>query len=560
MGLLLCLLLVAGFLFVFPIAMLVVGAFRNAAPSLPADWSLDAFTNAFGDAATYVTLKNSVILSASVTIVSTSLAVFFAFVSTRTNAPLRRLITPMMVMVLAMPPLFFALGWAMLGNEQVGLLNRALGALTGSDARPIDVTSWIGLVGVGCLKATSFGYLLLLGPFLAMDRSLEEASRIAGVSQLRTFFAIDVPVLAPAITGVAILGFVLGLEFFDVPLLLGLPDGIRVFSTQVYGFINDSTPPLYGEASALSLLLVTVVIGLVILQWRILGRRRFTVVTGRGYRTDAWDLRGWKPVCAAAIVLYGLLALVLPLGQLVLGSLQPVFGVFDRLTLANFELVLDDPTVVPAIQNTLFVSALGGLLAMALAVVIGQVVVRSQSRLRRVVELSTWMPWAVPGVVLSLGMAWAYLSVPGLKTLYATVWIVLLGLVVAATPLASRVAQGALAQISQELEESARISGAGAARAFAGITLRLIAPSFAAGWFVAAIAISGNLAIPILLSSPANETVPVVVFRLYSSGETAQAAAVFVTILALIAAGLAIAALVRLLAERRGPRRAAPAR
>lgn len=549
------LLLVAGFLFVYPVAMLVVGAFRNTDPSFPAEWSFRAFTLAYTDPATYETIKNSIILSASVTVVATALGIMFAFLVTRTNTPLRGLVTAMMVLVVAFPPLFFTLGWALLGRPRVGLINRVASALAGSDVTVINVNSWFGLVLVIALKAASFGYLLLLGPFRAMDRSVEEASRTAGAGRLATFLRIDLPILAPAITGVLILSFIVGLEIFETPLILGIPAGIHVFATQIYGLINNHTPPEYGGASALSLLLVALVIGLVVLQWRVLGRRQFTTVTGKGSRTQPWDIGPWRYVGAALIAGYAMLALVLPILQLVLGSLQPIFGWYSSLTLDNYRTALLDPTFGVAIRSTLLVSVVGGFIAMSVAMLIAYAIRHSTSVLRRPLELSTWLPWAVPGVVLSLGMAWAYLSLPGLRGLFGTVWIVMLGLVVAAIPIASRAVAPALAQLTSELEESARVSGATPVRTFFGVVLPIIAPSFLTGWFITAILISGNLAIPILLSGPGNQTVPILVFNLYDSGEAAQAAAVFVVILGALTLGLAVLMLIsRLLRRRCGQR------
>ncbi|UED83252.1 ABC transporter permease [Streptomyces profundus] len=534
------LLAVAAVLFVYPIVMLAVGAFRNTDPSLPAAWSFDGFHSAYADGETYRTLRDSLLLALVCATLSTALALYLAFVVARTRAPLRRLVTPMMAVSLAMPPLFFALSWGMLGNAEVGLINKALGWVVGGDVSLVDVNSWAGLVLVISLKMTSFAYLLLLGPFRALDRGLEEAAQVSGSGRLRTFLTVDVPVLAPAITGVFILGFVVGLESFDVPLLLGLPAGINVISTRIYGMINDQTPADYGGASAISLLLVVVVILLVTVQWRVLGRRRFTTVTGKGYRTAPWDIGRWRLAGTAVIVGYLLLAVLLPVVQLVLGALQPYFGAYGRYSFDNISFVINDPILSEAIRATLLISATSGLAAALLAAVISYQVARSTSRLRRLLDLATWLPWAVPGVVLSLAMAWAYISVPGLSGLYGTVWLVGIGLVVAAVPVASRATQGAIAQLGVELEESARTSGAGPTRTFFGIVLRLIAPSFAAAWFVAAITISGNLAVPSLLSSLRNQTVPIQVFRLYSKGETAQAGALLLVMMAVLFAGLGV--------------------
>lgn len=541
----------AGFLFVYPVAMLAVGAFRNSDPSHPAEWSLHGFQLAYTDPVTYTTLKNSVILAGSVTAVATTLGIVFAFLVSRTTTPLRRIVTPMMVFVIALPPLFFTLGWAILGDARVGLLNTLARGITGTDITIIDVFSWTGIILVISLKGASFGYFLLLGPFKALDRALEEASQVTGDSWIRTLLRIDLPVLAPAITSVLIINFIVGLEIFETPMILGFPEGIVVFSTRIYGLIGDHTPPEYGAASALALLLVAVMIALVILQWRILGRRNFTTVTGKGYSTRPWDIGRWRYAGTVVIVGYCLLAFILPMVQLVLASLQPVFGLYGSLGLDNYREILQDSAVLAALRTTLIVSVLGGFLAMALALLIAYATTRSRSRIRRPLELTTWLPLAVPGVVLSLGMAWAYLSVPGLRNLYATVWLVLLGLVVAAVPIAGRVAQPAIQQLGRELEESARTSGASMVRTFMSIVIPLILPSFIAGWFVTALIISGNLSIPILLASPTTETVSLVAYKFYTEGEPTLAAAVSVLVLVLLAIGLGLLRLVAMVVASR---------
>jgi iron(III) transport system permease protein len=92
-----------------------------------------------------------------------------------------------------------------------------------------------------------------------------------------------------------------------------------------------------------------------------------------------------------------------------------------------------------------------------------------------------------------------------------------------------------------------------------GIVLPLIMPSFVAGWFVVAIVISGNLAIPILLSSAQNPTVPLLVYELYTQGQTSRAAALFVIVLGALLAGLVVmGGLSRLLRRRIGPATGGP--
>ena len=108
----------------------------------------------------------------------------------------------MMVVVLATPQLFFGLSWAMLGNENAGLINYTIRTVTGTSWSPFNVESWFGIIFVLTLKVTAFGYLLMIGPFGSMDRTLEEASRTSGASAVSTFFRVTIPVLTPAVAGV----------------------------------------------------------------------------------------------------------------------------------------------------------------------------------------------------------------------------------------------------------------------------------------------------------------------------------------------------------------------
>jgi len=532
-------------LFVWPVAMLAYGAFRTAPPGFGhARWSASGFTAALSSGTVWHAFTNSLILSGSTVLISTALAVYLAWTVARTTTPLRQIVTPMAVLIFSIPPLFFALSWAMLGEQPVGLVDKALHAVFG--VAPLNVQSWFGMIGVSVLGATAAEYLLLLGPFLALDPSHEEASLVCGAGRLRSFFLIELPALAPSVIGVMILGFVLGMGLLTVPLLLGEPAGIYVLPTQIYRYYQAVTPPNYAGASTLALLLVAVVLILVAVQSRLLRRRSFITVTGKSRSRERIDIGWWKWLGTAVIVIYGLLALVLPLGQFVLGSLESYFGVYSHLSLHNYSTVLHTPGTSQAFETTLMVAVVAGFTASALAVWVALTSQRSTSRLRRLPDLSIWMLWAVPGITLSLGLIWAYLSVPGLRSLYATQWIVLLALIVGTTPIASRAITGPVGQISRDLEEAARTAGATGFRATVGILLRLILPAFVVSWFICGIVSSGNLDIPILLASPNNQTVPLLAYNQFDNGSLSQAAATFCLLIGIVAAALAIAAVIRL--------------
>lgn len=543
-------------LYVLPIVMTVYGAFRTAPPGLPGSFSLDGMVDAFSDARTYTTLANSLWLAVSAGVTATALAVAFAWIVTRSNAALRWIVTPLMAIVLATPPLFFALSWNLLGTPRFGLVNTLLGALGLPDS--LAVTGRWGVWFVLSLKLCSLGYLILIGPFLAMDRRLEEASLIAGAGRLKTFARINVPVMAPAITSVFIMGFVIGLVVLDIPLIIGRPAGFQVFATQIFDYASNEIPPDYAAASALALVLIATVVVLVAIRWKLLDSRQFTTVTGKGAKSEPWDLGRWTWPCNAFILVYALLAVVLPIVQIVLGSLQPVFGV-NRFSTDNYKALLEDPQVMPAIVNTAQYAVIGGLLSVGIALLLALAGRHGTARLRRGLDLVTWLPWAVQGVILGLALVWTFLALTFLQPLFGTISIVLIGLVIASTPIAGRAVDAALAQVGRELEESARVSGASPARTGLGIVTRLILPTCCAAWLITAIQIAGNFEVPVLLSRPANQPVAVLVFQLNAQGQVTQAAALFVLV---FGAALALAVPLASIAwavRRRSRRRTPPA-
>lgn len=260
-------------------------------------------------------------------------------------------------------------------------------------------------------------------------------------------------------------------------------------------------------------------------------------VTGKSHTAARWDLGRFGWLCSAVVALFAVVALVLPGLQVVLTAFQPVFGVNDHLTTANFDAVLADPRTSGAFRLTIWLALGGGFAAMALATVLGYVGRRRGGAVARYFDALTLAPIVMPGVVLSVGLLWAYITLPGLRQLYGTVWLCVIGMVVAVMPVASRAASGALAQIAPELEEAAQTSGASATRVLRQIVAPLVSRSFLAGWLVCGVIIAGMLDVPLMLLPATAPNVAVLVYGLiYSSGLPTQASALLVLLLGVIAA------------------------
>jgi iron(III) transport system permease protein len=196
---------------------------------------------------------------------------------------------------------------------------------------------------------------------------------------------------------------------------------------------------------------------------------------------------------------------------------------------------------------------------MLLAFAIAYLAARRRDRLSRGLVAAMWLPWAMPGIVLALGITWAVVEIAPLRSLYGSNLLVLGGLVVVALPVAGRSAEAAISQLTPQLEEAARACGATSGQAFRGVVLRLAWPSFAAGWFLSIILTAGILDLPLVLAGRADPPFPVVLYSMYQTGQTAEAAAACVFALGLAIAGAGVVGagwmITRALATR-APRRA----
>lgn len=533
-------LMVFTWLFVWPLAMLVYGAFRSSPLSRKREWTLSGFERLLSDPNTYTALGSTLLYSLAITVLAMAVAIFFATANTRFDFPFRRWITPAMVVLVAMPTVLYSLAWAMLGAGKAGMINKALDSIgLHSLAETFTTRSWFGLILVTVLKAGALAYLILIGAFRNQNAALEEAARVSGASKTRAFLGIELPALLPALMAASLFVFVKGLEAFETPAVLGQPAGIDVYSIHIYNYLRGGYDADYPAASASSLVIVAILAILVVLQLRLTGGgRSFATVGGRATQPRLRKLGSWRYLAVAAILTYFVVALVLPTFQIVLSAFQPYLG-SSELSMSNIDQLLADKSVMHAVRTTVIVSVVGGGVTVALALVVSFAFVRMKGRLGRYIQLASWAPASMPGLVLGLAFLWSVLTTPGGKSIYGTVWVLILGLAVATVPLAARTLEGALAQIGPDLEDAARISGDNFLRAVATVTVRLMTPSLVAAWFLVAITMSGILDVPILLGSTKTEMIATLSFNFYTSGETVLASALYL-IFSVVLAGLAL--------------------
>ena len=144
---------------------------------------------------------------------------------------------------------------------------------------------------------------------------------------------------------------------------------------------------------------------------RILARsERYRVITGKAYRPREFDLGKYRWAASAFVVVYLLLAAVLPICVLVWSSLLPILQLpsleaLGKISLRNYRGLLESIGGLAVIRNTAVVVVTVALLVCFNSFMISWVVVRSRARFRKWVDVLAMLPHAIPGLAFAFALA-----------------------------------------------------------------------------------------------------------------------------------------------------------
>jgi iron(III) transport system permease protein len=437
-----------------------------------------------------------------------------------------------------LPPLTVTLSWILLLNPQYGLINQALKPL---GIGPFNIYSFWGIVWTHLVAHNVSAMVMLLTPaFRNMNASFEEASRISGASAPRTIVRIFVPIMLPAILTVQLLVIMRALEGFEVEQILGPPANIQVMSTWIYATFLQRLPRI-DAASALAVVMVASMLALVGLRNRAIGKRRFTTVTGK-FQAHRLALGRWKWTAFSLFVVVSVLVMAVPFVFATLGTLMKLFGFFssDMWTLAHWQEALSDRDLVRALQNTLVLALGTATIVLVLNSLIAYLIVRTRFVGRQILDFLTWLPFTVPGILLSLGLLTMFLT-PLFRPLYGSIITLILAGVIAGLPLAAQVLKASLMQLGSELEEASWLAGGSWLQTYRRIVLPLVMPTLMVVALIAFIGAARNISQVALLSNAANRPLSMLQLDYMAQGRF-ELASVVACLILFLTVGLAVLA------------------
>jgi len=550
LGTVLCTLLLAlvALCVVFPLVLVAIQSLQVAPPGQPARYGLDGWRAALGEPGLRTALVNTLTVTLVRQLISLPLAVLIAWLLARTDLPGRSWIEFAFWAAFFLPPFTVTLSWILLLDPEYGLVNTWLAMLPFLGKGPFNIYSFWGIVWVHVLTGSLTVKVILLTPaFRNMNASFEEASRVAGAGGLRTALRITVPVMAPAILSVLLLGTMVSLQTFEVEQVLGLPFRFFVFSTSIYDLLVTRVPR-YDAATALSVVILVAMLPLVFAQQWLTQGRRFTTVTGQ-FQHRVQPLGRWRvPVLIFFSVLL-LTVLGVPVLFACLGTFMKLFGFFhiaDPWTLANWSTVLADETFLRSLRNTLVLAAGTAVATIVVHSLIAYVVVRTRYAGRRLLDFISWLPFTVPGIILGLALLWLFLGVGVLRPLYGTTTLLIVAGVIAGLPLGVQLIKSGLLQLGAELEEASRIAGATWWLTYRRIVLRLMAPTLLAVGMITFVGAARNIGNFALLTTSANRPLSMLQLDYVAQRKLEEAVVVACIIMLVSLAGALVARLLGL--------------
>ncbi len=491
-------------------------------------WTLQGYIDLFSNPRTLVVLWNSIVFAVGSTVVSVIFGGFFAWLVQRSDIAGKRWLTILVLFPLFIPSVLMVISWQLLLDPGNGLINEMFRGIVGPDATLFNINTMAGMIWVRGVIDIPFVFLWLAPALAATDPSLEESAAMSGSSPWRILRTVTLPLLRPALFATFLISFVLSIEDVSVPIFIGLPARVPVFSTDIYLAVT-SVPSDMLRASVHAMALMAITVILAIWYRRLTSKsERYAVIRGKGYRPYTIKLgRGRIPL---TIITFATLFVTIgfPMFALVWTSLSKYLQVpsiegLSNLTFDWYTTLMSNPMAMRGIFNSTVLGVTSGVAIILLALIIGWVIIRSRYRGRAALDFVAFLPLAIPGIALAVSLMWLYLLIP--LPIYGTLMILFIAYVSKHIAYGVRQATTGFTQLHPELEEAAAMSGSSWARTMRTISVPLLAPMIVVGFAYVFIRGFVELSASLLLFSYGNEPYSVVTYNLYSSGSVQLTAA-----------------------------------
>ena len=474
--------------------------------------TLANYLTAFGRWRYVEALVNSLLVGLAVGALGIVFGVPMAWAVSRTDMPGKGLVWAAILGTFIVPNYLGAVAWILLAGPNAGWLNRVWMAVTGATAGPFNIYSMAGLVLVIAIYSYPYVFVFTRSALDLISSEMDDAATTLGAGVLRRTLRITLPLTLPAVLAAFIVAFLEAIALFGVPALIALPGRFQVMTTMLWQFFEF--PPKVEVAAAYSMPLLAITVGLFWLQRRIIARKGYVALTGKGGERRLIRLGRWRWGLLAWCLFVTSLSFFLPMLVVLQAAFAKAWGrgfSLDNLTLRNVLFVLvDQRATQTAAWHTFVYGGTAALIALVLALAIAYVAHRRLVPFASGLTYIAMAPFVIQGIVLAIGFYAAYTRQP--LVLYGTAWILILAFATRFLPIAYANSDAAIRSINPELEDAVRILGGSRALALRRVVTPLLQRGLAGAFILVFIPATRELSSAIFLYTTGTQVLSVLLF------------------------------------------------
>lgn len=513
---------------------------------------LRMLTDKLSEVLTYVPLQHSLVISLGATLLAMAIGSTMAWMVVRTDMPGRKIINVLATVPYIMPSWTIAQAWLVLFK------NRTIGGIPGLLEGMFNISppDWLAygpvpIIISSALHYYTFFFLFTAAALMSIDSSLEEAGELMGASRWRILRKITFPLVIPALLSGFIMTFSKIMGTFGGPNILGIPVGYYTVSTMIRSNMKLGN---YADGFVLGITLILFAMVTIFLNQRVVGTRKsYETIGGRGFMAHQTQLRSWRYVLTAILIIFQIIVAFLPLLLLTWDTFMLNEGDYSlsNLTLAHWigesnpEInhgepgVLLNPKIYSAAWNTIQLALFTAFFTALLGIILGYAIVKGRgTRLGKLVEQISFIPYVIPGIAFGAVYISMFAKPVGpIPALYGTFALLVVVSVAKHIPYSARSGVSAMLQVGRELEEAAEVANANAWERFRRIIFPLTSPGFVSGFLLTFITTMRELSLIILLVTPSTQVLSSLTIRYNENGDSQLANAVIIILITLVLIG-----------------------
>lgn len=499
--------LITAFLIVTPLGALLHGSFQTGSPGTKTTFTLRNWAD-LGNGNIIHTLLTTCFISIVTAVFSTVGGAGLTWLVYRSDFRFKCSLVAAVGLSFFFPGFILAMAWVILASPG-GIFNDLLDI----EWLQFDIYSITGIIWIQILHIIPFAFFTLRGPMISMDSSLEEAGYASGANPWAVIRRVTLPLMIFPLLSSLLLCFVLSVEQFAIPAMVGIPGHVNTLATELY-LLTSFSPPNTGLAAAVGLAMSAVTGLSIFLQRQIVRRHSAPTVTGRGYRVRPLALGRWRFLADGICLFYVAMSFIIPALALIYTSGIKFFvaNPFEAAwTWRNYVQIWQSPGTIRAFWNTLVVAGGGAVLGLTLGTLIAWFTHRLKPRGYQALDALASLPFGIPGIVIGLGFLWSYVYLP----IYGTLLVLVFCYVARFLPYATETIGAQVVQLDKSLEEAAWASGANRLASFRRIVIPLLRPALQSGYFLLFIAYFREIAAAALIYTASTQVLSISIWAFF---------------------------------------------